>query len=133
MLAKLSKPSIDLGIVVRDAEAMVAFYRDLLGFELEGEVEMPGLRMVRLLCGDSVIKLVKPDTAPEVGAPPGGIFGATGVRYWTLAVDNLDEIADACTKAGCAMPVKTREARPGVRIFIVEDPDGNWVEFAEYA
>lgn len=32
MTVQLTKDSIDLGIVVRDAEASLAFYRDTLGF-----------------------------------------------------------------------------------------------------
>ena len=41
-LVQLSKDSIDLGIVVSDADKALAFYRDLLGFPLQGEMPMPG-------------------------------------------------------------------------------------------
>ena len=34
---QLTKDSIDLGIVVRDIDAALAFYRDVLGFEPAGE------------------------------------------------------------------------------------------------
>ena len=37
------------------------------------------------------------------------------------------------TRTGRTVVVKPREIRPGVRISIVEDPDGNWVEFLEVA
>ena len=134
MLAKLDKDAIDLGIVVRDADASLRFYRDLLGFPVEGEVALPGGGVMhRLLCGGSVIKLVKPGKPPAAEAPGGGLQGATGYRYWTLRVTNLDEIGKALEEAGCNLPIKPMEFRPGVRICMVEDPDGNWVEFAEYA
>ena len=54
MLAKLTSRAIDLGIVVTDLDASIGFYRDVLGFDDEGETPMPGGgRMRRLRCGDS--------------------------------------------------------------------------------
>ncbi len=126
----LTKDSIDLGIVVSDPEAALAFYRDVLGFENAGEMAMPGGgTMYRLMCGTSMIKLVHPASPPPAVAPPGGIPGATGYRYFTVSVSNIDEITDACAAAGRRVVVPVRELRAGITISIVEDPDGNWVEF----
>lgn len=130
----LSKDSIDLGIVVKDAEASLAFYRDTLGFEHVGNMPMPtGGTMYRLQCGTSTIKIVAPAKAPPASAPPGGIGGAYGYRYWTISVSNLDEITAACVAAGYKVAVPVVELRPGTSISIVEDPDGNWVEFLQIA
>ncbi len=41
MAVELTKDSIDLGIVTRDAEAALKFYRDTLGFKAIGEMPMP--------------------------------------------------------------------------------------------
>jgi glyoxylase I family protein len=135
MGVKLTKNAIDLGIVVKNGPAALAFYRDLLGFEHEGDMQMPGGggTMHRLLCGDSLIKLVVPAKAPPASAPPGGIPGATGYRYWTISVSNISDLVAACREAGRNVVVPEREIRPGVRIAIVEDPDGNWVEFLQTA
>ena len=95
---------------------------------------MPGGGVMhRLLCGDSLIKLVHHAKTPSAKAPPGGINGATGIRYWTMRVDNLEEIAKAVDEAGCPVAIPVTEFRPGVRVLMVEDPDGNWVEFVQYA
>jgi len=132
MTIELTKESIDLGIVTRDAQRALAFYRDTLGFVFEAEMDMPGNgKMQRLWCGTSLIKIVTPGNLAEVDAPPGGIGGATGYRYFTMQISNLDEMADTCEKAGYSVVVAPREIRPGVRIAMVEDPDGNWVEFVE--
>ena len=129
MAVALTKDAIDLGIVVKDAEAALRFYRDTLGLPLEGTMPIPGGgTMHRLRCGTSVIKLVSPATPPPASAPPGGFAGAYGYRYWTISVSNLEEVADACAAAGYDIVIPVREIRPGVEIAMIEDPDGNWVE-----
>jgi catechol 2,3-dioxygenase-like lactoylglutathione lyase family enzyme len=131
MTVQLTKDSIDLGIVVRDADAALAFYRDVLGLSYLAETPMPGGSMHRLGCGTSVIKLVSLKRTPEASAPPGGIPGASGYRYWTISVSNMPEVVAACEAAGRPIAVPITELAPGIKIAIVEDPDGNWVELLE--
>ena len=131
--ALVTKDSIDLGIVVSDPDLSLAFYRDLLGFELLGEMKMPGDgHMFRLLCGSTILKLVKAPTNPAQAAG-GGINGACGFRYFTISVSNLHEVTQACADAGRTIAVPPFEIRTGITISIVEDPDGNLVEFLEVA
>jgi catechol 2,3-dioxygenase-like lactoylglutathione lyase family enzyme len=130
MPVQLTKDSIDLGIVITDVEASLAFYRDTLGLESVGDSPMPGgSHMYRLMCGSSMIKLVKHAAEPKAVAPPGGIAGATGYRYWTISVSNIAEVVAACEAGGYTMVWPVTELRPGIVIAMVEDPDGNWVEF----
>ena len=131
----LTRDSIDLGIVTTDGQRALAFYRDTLGFEHVGDMPMPGGggTMHRLLCGTSLIKVVALATEPPATAPPGGIQGATGYRYWTISVSNLEELLEACGSAGYKVRIPATEIAPGIRIGMVEDPDGNWVEFLEQA
>lgn len=133
MTVNLTKDSIDLGIVTNDPEPMVAFYRDVLGFAEAGKLPMPGGMMQRLLCGSSTIKLVTMKRPVENRAAPGGLGGATGYRYWTMNVDNLAEIVAACEAANAKVAVPITELAPGITLAIVEDPDGNWVEFVQGA
>lgn len=130
----LRKDSIDLGIVITDSAASLAFYRDLLGFDHVADTPMPaGIdgTMHRLMCGTTLIKLVKLDAVPTASAPPGGITGGTGYRYFTIQVSNLPEITQQCKDAGVRVVVDNVEIRPQVSISMVEDPDGNWVEFVD--
>jgi glyoxylase I family protein len=130
MSVALTKDSIDLGIVITDVDAALAFYRDVLGLDLGGEMALPGGgTMYRLMCGTSMIKLIKHPQAPPAVAAPGGIPASTGLRYFTISVSNIDEITDACSAAGYKVVWPVRDLRPGVKISMVEDPDGNWVEF----
>lgn len=130
MSIAITKNAIDLGIVTTNGPAMLAFYRDVLGLKYLREMPMPigsGV-MHQLACGDSVIKLVVLESTPAV-APPGGIPGATGNRYWTISISNIAEVLQKCEAAGHKVVGKEKEIRPGVKIGIVADPDGNWVEF----
>lgn len=132
MALDIKKDSIDLGIVVRDSAKALAFYRDTLGLEHVADTPMPGGgTMHRLMCGASLIKVVSLEKTPEAAAPPGGIQGASGYRYWTITIGNLEAAAQQCADAGYRLVVPVREIRPGIRIAIVEDPDGNWVELLE--
>lgn len=134
MGVQLSKDSIDLGIVITDSEASLGFYRDVLGFEHVADTPMPlGMSgtMHRLMCGTTLIKLVKLDDVPAARPATGGISGGTGYRYFTMIVDNLSEITQAVKDAGHNVPIDSVEVRSGTTISMVEDPDGNWVEFVE--
>ena len=134
MSIELTKTAIDLGIVTTNGPAMLDFYRDVIGLKYLREMPMPignGV-MHQLACGDSIVKLVVLEAAPA-SAPPGGIAGATGYRYWTMTVANLPAMLERCADAGHQVVSGAREIRPGVSIGIVADPDGNWVEFLSIA
>lgn len=134
MGVKVAKEAIDLGIVTTNGEAMLTFYRDVLGFKHEGDIAMEhvGIKVMhRLWFGNSLIKIVVPVKDPVASAAPGGIQGGTGYRYWTMTIQNLDEVLSAVQAAGHKVVWPRREVRPGVVIGMVEDPDGNWVEFIQ--
>lgn len=131
MAIELGKDSIDIGIVVRDAETALKFYRDTLGFEHIADTPVGGGTMHRLMCGTTLVKIVKHDTVSENADHGGGPGGATGIRYWTITVKDLDGMTEKCRAAGYTVAVDPRDVRPGVRISMIEDPDGNWVELLE--
>ena len=132
MPAQIAKESIDLGIVIKDKEASLKFYRDTLGFQFVQEMQMGnGVVQQRLLCGTSLIKLLSPADTPKISNLPGGIGAATGYRYWAFIVDNLHELIAEIKAAGYVVHADPREVRPGVWNSIVEDPDGNPIEIIQ--
>jgi catechol 2,3-dioxygenase-like lactoylglutathione lyase family enzyme len=129
MPLEIIKDSIDIGIITKDAAPLLAFYRDTLGLEADGEMDMAGGgKMTRLRCGTTVVKIVVHGKEPAGEAAPGGIRAATGYRYWTITVANIESATKECADAGYTVAVPVSEIRPGVRISMIEDPDGNWVE-----
>ncbi len=128
---QVSKNSIDLGIVITDEKAALGFYRDALGMEWEGELPVSGGRMYRLKCGTTVIKLLKLDRTPAAKPAAGGIVGGLGYRYFTISVPDIRSLMAQLEAKGIRATVPIREARPGVTIAMVTDPDGNTVEFLQ--
>jgi catechol 2,3-dioxygenase-like lactoylglutathione lyase family enzyme len=130
--AKITKPALDLGIITRDAAPMLAFYQLMLGLALESVIPMPsGGTMHRLKVGESILKIVQLDKPPAADAVPGGIPAATGIRYFTLHISNLQNVVDGCDQGGYKIVVPIKTIRPGVSIAIVKDPDGNWLELLQ--
>jgi glyoxylase I family protein len=128
---QVSKDSIDLGIVVTDEKAALAFYRDGLGLEMEGELPLPGGRMYRLKCGTTIIKLLKLNKTPEAKPAPGGPMGGLGLRYFTISVPDIRALVSQIEAKGIKPTMPVTEFRPGVTIAMVADPDGNTVEFLQ--
>jgi glyoxylase I family protein len=129
---QIKKNSIDIGIVAKDIKAMLAFYGDVIGLELEAVLDMPGGGVMnRFKVGDSVIKVIELDPPALADAAPGGIRGASGYRYWTITVGNLEQCVQRAADSGSEIVVAAKVIRPGVTIAIFTDPDGNWVELLQ--
>ncbi len=114
----------------RDVEAMIAFYRDVLGCPMEKEQVKIGLWQLR--AGSSLIDLVDVDgeIGKAGGAPPGD--GAHNMDHFCVSVDGFDEIAINDWMAahghegGEAVPRYGAEGN-GPSIYLT-DPEGNTVE-----
>ncbi|HVX18712.1 MAG TPA: VOC family protein [Acidimicrobiales bacterium] len=123
---------IDIGIVVRDIDACLPFYSEALGLQQLFDFDIPGgSHMWQLAVGECVVKLVTHASTPEAANPPGGSAGGTGLRYWTMGVDDIDAAVARCEAAGAPIPLPPLQLMPGIRIAMVEDPEGNVVEFLE--
>ncbi|MFH0787133.1 MAG: VOC family protein [Pseudomonadota bacterium] len=128
-MMKPAKNSLDLGVIVSDIEASLNFYQKLLGLEFVGTTPLWFGTMHRLRFGESDFKLIEPKEVPPPGAI--GLDNQLGFRYVTFVIENLSELCNDLKKIGLEFTVPEREIRPGVRIAMVKDPDGNIVEFVE--
>jgi catechol 2,3-dioxygenase-like lactoylglutathione lyase family enzyme len=126
---KAAKDSLDLGILVSDIKASLNFYQNILGLEFVGITPVWFGTMHRLRFGASDFKLIEPKTVPPRGAV--GLEKQLGFRYVTFVIRNLSELCAELRGKGIEFAVPEAEVRPGVRIAMVKDPDGNIVEFVE--
>jgi catechol 2,3-dioxygenase-like lactoylglutathione lyase family enzyme len=126
-----AKNAVDIGMVVGDIKASLAFYEGVLGLKKVQELPVWFGTMHRMAFGDSFIKLVDPKKRPPAG--PLGLEHGLGFRYLTFPVTNIDAVCEACKQAGVPFDIEKNEFMPGVTIAMVRDPDGNVVEFVQRA
>ena len=140
---------IDIGIVVKDLERAVAFYRDAIGFREVSQLAVPaqmsgdaGLtdyrsfraQMMQLAGAEdgTRIKLIAFGDAPG-RADSAFIHSATGVRYLTVRVADVDAAVARARAAGVEPqgkgPIELPPPfRPGTALAVIRDPDGNLIE-----
>jgi catechol 2,3-dioxygenase-like lactoylglutathione lyase family enzyme len=128
-MMKPAKDSMDLGILASDIKASLNFYQNILGLEFVGISQVWFGTMHRLRFGTSDFKLIEPKTVPPKGAI--GLEKQIGFRYVTFVIKNLSELCAELKAKGIEFALPEKEIRPGVRIAMVKDPDGNIVEFVE--
>ena len=128
-MMKPAKDSLDLGLVVSNIKQSLHFYQEILGLEFVGITPVAFGTMHRLRFGTSDFKLIAPNTVPPKGAL--GLEKQLGFRYVTFVVRELSQLCAELKAKGLEFTVPEREIRPGTRIAMVKDPDGNIVEFVQ--
>lgn len=137
-LLAMTKNFPEIGIVVKDLAVAAAFYGEVLDLPLVREVKISGAKALEAGCssvpfrfkafqvGDAQVKIVQVDGDPPVGT--GKIDEATGVRYVTFSVENIDDAHRSLVAAGVHMQGEVVEAGAGRFMFFFTDPDGNLLE-----
>ncbi|MET0455584.1 MAG: VOC family protein [Mycobacterium sp.] len=130
MKLDLLSPSVEIGLVTTNLQAMVEFYEGFLGLEPQGEIEFADGSQRRYALGGSVVKLVTYTSAPPLPAAPGGGRARAGLRYFTIGVRNLRDVASQVLAAGYEVVEPPTEFAPvpGMGWMFIADPDGNSIE-----
>ena len=88
-----------IGIAVRDLDAILPFYRDVLGLTQVPLDDADGARIVGLAAGGSLVELLE---SPDPASPIGKFVAARGpgIHHICFAVDDLDAALERCRTAG---------------------------------
>lgn len=122
-------PSVSVRYIVHDVDEAIAFYRDLLDFQL---VMRPNAFFAMLDRGDLRLVLSRPGGGPGGGQTlsDGRQPEPGGWNRFQLQVDDLAAVVERLRSAGARLRSDLIEG-VGVRQAIVEDPSGNPVELDE--
>jgi catechol 2,3-dioxygenase-like lactoylglutathione lyase family enzyme len=142
---KVSAP-FEPGLVVRDLERALVFYRDVLGMRLvainditpeatqRAGLTQNGYRVARLDTenGDR-LKIMAPIDPPQASPSPDLILARTGFVFLTYLVPDLSAVLARLKAAGATIRTGAEpvEFRPGVLLVFAEDPEGNIIEFLQ--
>jgi catechol 2,3-dioxygenase-like lactoylglutathione lyase family enzyme len=135
-----------VGIVVRDLERSLAFYRDLLGLSvmramdeqgpfLDAILGMSGVKVRTVKLANSadaaqIELLAFEDPAPEIGGPPSLV--RVGPTHIAVTVERLDEFYRRMRAAGVSFTTEPRVSPDGgAKVTFCRDPDGTALELVE--
>jgi lactoylglutathione lyase len=139
---------LETGVVCVDIDRMLAFYVDVLGLKVVADArttaEMSnkfgatrdGYRIVRLQTPSGErMKLVQPNKgAAKSNAGPAFVFERQGTAYISFVIAGIQDVAKRLKQHGIKlMSTDPVEVRKGVTALFAQDPEGNFVEFVEYA
>jgi lactoylglutathione lyase len=111
---------VAVDIAVRDLDASLHFYGEVLELERVGER--------RFRCGDSLLRLrAQPDVQRDVP------IHAPGYRYLTIQVFDCEAEHRGVLERGGAEGMPPRRAGEVAVFSMVRDPDGNWIEISQRA
>ena len=88
-----------------------------------------GLTRFAFSAGSTTIKFWSKGPLLERFAGP--FPDAVGIRFVTFTVDDVDGLARELAQRGARIAIPPIQIAGRARVFFAEDPDGNWIEFAE--
>jgi len=123
-----------IGVAVRTLDALLPFYRDILGLPEVPLDDADGATIVGLAAGESLVELLEAESEDS----PIGKFVAKrgpGIHHVCFAVDDLDGTLEKCRAAGLRLiDERPRIGAEGKRIAFLHPSatGGVLVELSEY-
>src|SRR5216117_2131977 len=136
----MTLPRMDnVGIVVNDLEAVIAFFIEL-GLELEGETTVEGrsvdrvvgldgvrsdIAMMRTPDGHSRLELSKFHTPPATTAEPNAPVNTLGIRRIMFAVEDIEDVLARLQANGAELVGEVVQYEDSYRLCYVRRPRGH--------
>lgn len=111
--------SLSASLTVKDLNASLAWYQNVLGFTVSHKHERNGvLRAISLAAGSAQILINQDDGAKGADRAKG-----EGMSFMLTTADNIDELAARAKASGVTLDSEPAEFG-GRRAFRLRDPDG---------
>ena len=135
----------NVGIVVNDLEAVIAFFVEL-GLEVEGETTVEGrtvdrlvgldgvrsdIAMLRTPDGHSRVELSMFHTPPAATTEPNAPVNTLGIRRIMFAVEDIEDVLARLQAHGAALVGEVVQYEDSYRLCYVRGPEGIIVALAE--
>jgi len=103
-----------VAIAVKNLDAAIAFYRDVVGLELQEIEEVPGQQVRTAIFGHGMgrIELICP-TSPDTGVARFLDKRGEGLHHICIEVDDIDAALDALRQAGAPLIDEVPQAGAG--------------------
>jgi uncharacterized glyoxalase superfamily protein PhnB len=112
--------SLQASLTVKDLQASLSWYCDVVGFTVDQKYEREGkLMAVSLKAGTVRILLSQDDGAKGLDRTKG-----EGCSFMITTEQNIDEIANRIKERGGSLDTEPVDTPWGMRVFRLHDPDG---------
>ncbi len=123
-----------VGIAIKSIDALIPFYRDVLGLSDAPLDDSDGARIAGFIAGDALVELLEPKDA---GSPIAKFLEkrGPGIHHICFTVDDLDATLARCRQAGITLIDETpRLGAEGKRIAFLhpKSTGGILIELSEY-
>jgi methylmalonyl-CoA/ethylmalonyl-CoA epimerase len=123
-----------VGIAIKSIDALIPFYRDVLGLSDAPLDDSDGARIAGFVAGDALVELLEPKDA---GSPIAKFLEkrGPGIHHICFTVDDLDATLARCRQAGITLIDETpRLGAEGKRIAFLhpKSTGGILIELSEY-
>jgi lactoylglutathione lyase len=131
---KVGKNINHISINVKDLDASIQFYKNILQFEQLKSVDMPDMDLdvtyFRLPGGDTMLELIHYNDNREIttDVSDGGIL-----RHIAFTVDDVDRVAEYLQQEEIELTMgPVNLDRLGIRVILIKDPNNVELEFCQW-
>lgn len=121
-----------------DPEAMIEFYKDVLGFEVRNDVGYQGMRWITVGPADqpdTAIVLQPPEALPDLTDEERrvieGLMAKGSFFDVNLSTSDVDAVFERLEAAGVEVVQEPTDQPYGVRDCAIRDPSGNMIRIQE--
>ena len=116
----LSATALGASLTVKDVRKSLAWYRDVVGFSVDREIERDGqLRGVALRAGSVRVLINQDDGAKGLDRAKG-----EGFSLMFTTTQSIDAVANGIKQRGGTLATEPADMPWGARVFRLVDPDG---------